>query len=85
MLTKRAARMFTTVHLRKELLQASKDPNGLLANLSKKYPGRWVAILSTGEVIAEKNLQAVHAKADRKSAQIVMMLRAPKKDELLLR
>ncbi len=77
--------MSTTVQLKREVLQGSEDVSSLLAHLSKKYPGRWVAILSTGEVVAGKNLQIIHAKAKRKSAQIEMMLRAPKKGEFLLR
>ncbi len=77
--------MAITVQLKHGGLSRSRDFKSLLAVLVKKHRGKWVAILSTGEVVAEEKFETVQAEATGKSARIVFMFHAPRKGELLLR
>lgn len=74
-----------TVEIKKDQLGEAKDFKGILARLSERYEGEWVAVLDTGDLVSDKDPEAVFAEAKKRKATVTALFQVPKKGELLLR
>jgi len=77
--------MATSIQVKREYAEDSKSFDGLLHKLDEEYGGKWVAILESGDIIANKDLSRVHAMAKKRTANIVFVFRAYKKGQLFFR
>lgn len=74
--------MAVTIQLKREDLR-SKDAKSFYAKLNAQYAGQWVAILESGEVLANSTLVDIYAQA--KDSKIVSLFRASKSGQLLFK
>jgi|GEM_PF-6422850 len=77
--------MSTTVQIKKSEVGEAEDFDDLLDKLDEKYGGNWVAILKSGDIVADKNLGRVLDVAKERSAEISFLFHAHKKGQLSLR
>lgn len=77
--------MSTVIQIGGKELKKSENLVAFNRKLSEEYEGKWVAVLETGEVIADDNLETVYSETGKKVSRIVALFHAPKKGQLLAR
>lgn len=73
------------IEIKQDELAKSRDMKNFYRRLSEEYEGSWVAILKTGDLIVNKDIEAVYSEAQTKSAGIVALFPAAKKGQLIFR
>jgi len=76
--------MATTIQIKREEVGDVKDLKGLMAKLSEDHKGEWVAILKTGDLVSDKNLEAVYSKAKKRKAAVTALFYMAREGELML-
>jgi hypothetical protein len=74
----------TTVEIKREDLK-SKDAKTFFAKLNVEYPGKWIAILQNGDLIAKDTLAEIYSSSDEKASKIMVLFRESKKGQLLFK
>jgi hypothetical protein len=77
--------MTTTIQVKREYTDDAKSFDNLLAKLDDKYDGKWVAILESGDIVADEDLSQVHQMAEARATKITFEFRAHKKGQLFHR
>ena len=78
-------RMSASVQIRKSEVGEVGDFDDLLDKLDEKYDGKWVAILKSGDIVADEDLGRVLDAAKEKSAEVSFLFQAHKKGQLFFR
>jgi hypothetical protein len=74
----------STIQIKRDEVKAENGQK-FLGRLNKIYEGKWVAILASGEIVANENLNDVYAEAKKKASRILALFRASKKGQMMYR
>ncbi len=75
----------TTIEIKRKEFEKVKDVTGFFTKLNEVYEGKWVVILKSGELIANKSLGELYSTVEKQSGTIETLFFASKNSRLLFK